>query len=108
MTPAPLWIIPFVLLLVMIATGPLFYPRFWHKNYAAISIVLGLVVVFYYVFVLHDEHHPVHTLAEYFSFISLLAALFSVSGGILISIDKQGTPLVNCIFLLTGAVVANI
>lgn len=106
--PAAWSVIPFILLLVMIATGPLFYAHFWHKHYPAISVALGALVVIYYFFVLHDEHHPVHTLVEYISFISLLTTLFVASGGILISVDKEGTPPVNCALLLAGAVIANI
>ena len=45
MTPEPWSVLPFVLLLAMIATGPLFYPRFWHKNYPAISVALGALMV---------------------------------------------------------------
>jgi len=108
MIPQAWSVLPFIMLLVMIATGPLFYPRFWHKSYPAVSVGLGALVVLYYLFILDDYHHPVHTLAEYVSFISLLTALFAASGGILISVDKEGTPLVNCALLFTGAVIANI
>lgn len=108
MIPEPWAVLPFVFLLVMIATGPLFYPHFWHKNYPAVSIALGAMTVSYYFFVLEDSHHPVHTLFEYVSFISLLTALFAASGGILIRVGKRATPMVNCTLLLTGAVIANI
>jgi len=38
----PGWtVIPFVLLLLMIATGPLFYEHFWHKAYPTISLILA-------------------------------------------------------------------
>ncbi len=47
-------------------------------------------------------------MAEYFSFISLLSALFVVSGGILIKVNRQGTPLVNTLLLAFGAVIANL
>src|SRR5690606_33200823 len=58
---APLWlVIPFVALLLMIATGPLFYEHFWHHNYPKIAIALAVVVVGYYLFVLHNVHQPVH------------------------------------------------
>ena len=104
-----LWsVIPFALLLLMIATGPLFYAHFWHKNYPLIAIVLGLLVVGYYVFSLGDVHHPIHSMAEYVSFISLLTALFVASGGILIKVDKKGTPMVNIVLLVFGAVIANL
>ncbi len=105
--PAIWSVIPFLLLLGMIATGPLFYGRFWHKYYPVIAVGLGAVVVGYYLFILHDQHHPVHSLAEYASFIALLGALYVVSGGILIKVDKQGTAMVNVILLLFGAVLAN-
>ena len=43
-------VIPFILLLLMIATGPLFYEHFWHKNYPIVSITLGVFIVGYYYF----------------------------------------------------------
>src|SRR5690606_38755559 len=69
---APLWlVVPFVALLLMIATGPLFYEHFWHHNYPKIAVGLAVVVVVYYLFVLHNVHQPVHALAEYVQFIAL-------------------------------------
>ncbi|WP_225699032.1 sodium:proton antiporter [Fulvivirga sedimenti] len=105
----PGWtVIPFVLLLLMIATGPLFYEHFWHKNYPKIAVALALLVVIYYLFVLHNTHGPVHALAEYVQFIALLASLYIASGGIMIDIDKKATPLANVLLLLAGAVVSNL
>lgn len=105
----PGWtVVPFVLLLSMIASGPLFYPHFWHKSYPVIAISLGLLVVAYYLFVLHNDHSPIHSLAEYIQFIALLTGLFVASGGILIDIDKKATPMTNVILLSVGAVAANI
>ena len=40
MLPNPIMILPFVLLLAMIATGPLFYKHFWEKNYPAVFLIL--------------------------------------------------------------------
>ena len=105
----PGWtVIPFVLLLLMIATGPLFYEHFWHKNYPKVAIALAAIVVAYYIFVLHNTHSPVHALAEYVQFIALLASLYIASGGIMIDIDKKATPMANVILLFIGAVVANL
>ncbi len=105
----PGWtVIPFVLLLLMIATGPLFYEHFWHKNYPKIAVALALLVVSYYIFFLHNTHSPVHALAEYVQFIALLASLYIASGGIMINIDKKATPLANVILLCAGAVIANL
>ncbi len=105
----PIWLVaPFVLLLLMIATGPLFYPHFWEHQYPKIAISLGVIVAFYYGFIMdHGTLFLLHTLEEYISFIALLTALFVASGGILIKIDKKGTPLVNGALLLVGAVLSN-
>lgn len=106
---APGWlVIPFVTLLLMIATGPLFYEHFWHYNYPKIAVGLAAVVVFYYLLILHNLHNPVHALAEYIQFIALLASLFIASGGILIDVDKKSTPLANVILLIVGALISNL
>ncbi len=106
--PSAIMVLPFVVLLAMIATGPLFYHHFWEKHYPKISILLGLVTAVYYFFFLNDYHSLLHTLAEYLSFIALLASLFVASGGILIKVDRRSTPLLNILVLLFGAVIANI
>lgn len=105
----PAWsVIPFVLLLLMIATGPLFYEHFWHHHYPKVAIGLATVVVLYYLLVLHNLPSVVHAAFEYVQFIALLTGLFIASGGIMIKVDKQGTPMVNSMLLLIGAVIANI
>lgn len=106
----PLWLVlPFALLLLMIATGPLFYHRFWEHHYPKVAVGLGAVVAGYYGFLMdHGVHTLLHTLEEYISFIALIASLFIVSGGILIRIDRRGTPMVNGLLLLFGAVLADI
>lgn len=105
----PGWtVIPFVLLLSMIATGPLFYEHFWHKNYPIVAVTLASIVVLYYLFALHNTHAPVHALAEYIQFIALLASLYIASGGIMINVDKKATPMANVLLLVVGAVIANL
>ncbi len=106
--PSTYMVIPFIALLLMIATGPLFYHHFWEKHYPKIAIVLALFTSSYYLIVLHDLHSLRHTLAEYLSFIALLSSLFVASGGILIKVDKKSSPLINVLFLLFGAVISNV
>ncbi|MFH0735831.1 MAG: sodium:proton antiporter [bacterium] len=106
--PSTFMVLPFIILLAMIATGPLFYPHFWEKHYPKVSMLLGLVTVGYYYFVLNDSLSLLHTLSEYLSFIALLASLFVASGGILIHVDRRSTPLLNVMVLLFGAAIANI
>jgi Na+/H+ antiporter NhaD/arsenite permease-like protein len=106
----PLWLVaPFILLLLMIATGPLFYPRFWEHHYTKVSILLGAVVALYYGFVF-DRGLSIlwHTLEEYISFLALISALFVAAGGILIQIERRGSPLINGALLLFGAIFANL
>ncbi|MEX2512019.1 MAG: sodium:proton antiporter [Cyclobacteriaceae bacterium] len=106
---APGWLVfPFVVLLLMIATGPLFYEHFWHHHYPKIAVGLALIVVMYYLFILHNVHQPIHAMAEYIQFISLLASLFIASGGILIEVDKKSTPVANVLLLLIGALISNL
>ena len=107
-TPAFWSMIPFVILLLMIATGPLFYEHFWHSNYPKITVVLALLVVIYYLFALHNTHSPIHALFEYVQFIALLSSLYIASGGIMIYVFKEGKPFTNITILLIGAVIANL
>lgn len=106
--PNTFMVIPFILLLMAIATGPIFYHHFWEKHYPKIAMTLGTITVIYYLLVLHDTHSLIHTLAEYLSFIALLASLFIASGGILIKVERKATPALNTILLLIGALIANV
>ncbi|MFW5760762.1 MAG: sodium:proton antiporter [Cyclobacteriaceae bacterium] len=105
----PAWsVIPFVVLLLMIATGPLFYEHFWHKNYPKIAVVLAIVVVLFYLFILKNINYPIHSAFEYIQFISLLASLYIASGGIFINIERQSSPGTNVVILAIGAIIANL
>lgn len=106
----PVWLaLPFVLLLVMIATGPLLYPKFWEHNYQKVALLLGGGVSLYYAFAVAGGLGQLeHTLEEYISFIALIASLFVVAGGILIKIERRGTPMLNGFLLLFGAVLSNL
>ena len=105
----PVWLVlPFVLLLLMIATGPLFYPHFWHRYYPVVAITLAAGVVGYYILVLDDLHSPIDVLAEYIQFIALIGSLFVAASGILIHLTTKATPKFNTLLLLVGAVVANV
>ncbi|MGB9664887.1 MAG: sodium:proton antiporter [Ignavibacteria bacterium] len=106
--PSPYMVIPFVVLLLMIATGPLFYRHFWEHNYPKVAITFGSITVIYYLFVFNDPISLFHTLEEYISFIALLTSLFVVAGGILIRIDRKSTPVANVVLLFIGAVISNL
>ncbi|MEM1271853.1 MAG: sodium:proton antiporter [Bacteroidota bacterium] len=105
----PAWlVIPFVVLLLLIATGPLFFAHHWHHHYPKYAVALGTITGLYYIFVLHSATPVMHAAEEYFSFIALLASLYIASGGILIRMNKKGTPIVNAALLLFGALISNV
>ncbi len=101
-------VLPFALLLLLIAAAPIAVPHFWEKYYPVISVGLGLITVGYYGMVLRHGAPLMHTVIEYVSFMSLITALFVVSGGIFIRIKGEATPGVNVLFLFVGAVLANL
>ncbi|GHA70450.1 sodium:proton antiporter [Pontibacter akesuensis] len=101
-------IIPFLLLIGMIAAGPILFGHFWEKNYKPVAITLGLTVLAYYLFVLQDYHMPVHTFFEYASFAILLSSLYIAAGGIYININANATPAMNVALVAVGAVLANL
>lgn len=105
----PVWLVlPFVLLLVMIATGPLFYPHHWHHHYPKYAVGLGLLVSLYYIVALGSFTTVLHAIEEYLSFIALVASLFIAASGIYVNINAKGTPRNNVILLFVGSLVANL
>ncbi len=101
-------IAPFALLLLCIALMPLFAPHFWEHHYAKVAMGLGLVTAVYYAFIQKDWHPLHHAAHEYVSFMALVGSLFVISGGINIRVKGEATPMVNTLFLLIGAVLANL
>jgi Na+/H+ antiporter NhaD/arsenite permease-like protein len=110
-TPASVPIIllaPFCLLLAAIALGPLWFSDWWGRHYPKVACGLAVVVVAYYFLGLHQPGRVWDTAHEYLSFIALVGSLFVVSGGIHITVKGEATPHVNVVFLLVGAIVANV
>jgi Na+/H+ antiporter NhaD/arsenite permease-like protein len=103
-------ILPFVALLGMIALGPLWFGEWWGKHYPKVSFGLGAITLAYYFFALPPKASVtvLHTAHEYFSFIVLIGSLYIVSGGIHINVKGEATPLANVVFLMIGAVIANL
>src|SRR5262245_555096 len=105
----PLWsLLPFVAMLLSIAVVPMIFPEWWdsNRNKTILSIVLSLPVLA--VILPCDPGLLKHSLLDYFSFLTLLGALFVISGGIHLTGAFAGTPLVNTTFLAAGALLANV
>ncbi|TIO09073.1 sodium:proton antiporter [Mesorhizobium sp.] len=106
------WGLPFAGLLLSIATGPLLFHRVWEHHYGKITlfwaalVVVPLAVAFGMPSATEAVLHAL--LTEYMSFIILLFALFTISGGILVAGNIHGTPLVNAGLLLIGAILASV
>ena len=106
--PLPVYtVVPFVVMVLGIAVLPLAASHWWepNRNKLLVSIVLGLPVLVLYV--VREPSALVHMAEEYVSFIVLLAALYVISGGILMRGDLLATPRVNSTFLAIGSVLAS-
>src|SRR2546422_3286639 len=106
--PPLVMILPFALLLLAIAVMPVVHVHWWERHYPKVALALGAVTIVYYVVVVRNPERMLHVAHEYMSFIALIGSLFVISGGIHIDVKGEAKPLVNCIFLLAGAVLANV
>jgi Na+/H+ antiporter NhaD/arsenite permease-like protein len=106
------WALPFVGVLLSIATGPLLFPKIWHGHYGKIAMgwaLLTLIPIALAQGISASVAAFVHAmLAEYLSFIVLLFALYTVAGGILVTGTLRGTPWSNSIILLLGTSMASV
>jgi len=106
------WALPFLGILMTIAIAPLLMPRFWQRHYGKLAFVWSALAVvplaaLYGLPVARAAF--LHTmLADYMSFIVLLFALYVVAGGILVTGNLRGTPLVNTILLALGTLIASL
>lgn len=105
------WVVPFAGILLSIAIWPLAAPDFWHHHFGKISafwalmVIIPMFIVFGVETTLYEVLHSY--LLEYFPFIILLFALFTVSGGVRIKGYLKGTPEVNTLMLLIGTILAS-
>src|SRR5882757_8323066 len=106
------WALPFAGILLTIATGPLLFPKLWHHHYGKLAFawsvltVAPLAALYGTPTALAAFVHAM--LAEYLSFIVLLFALYVVAGGILVTGNLRGTPLVNTVILAFGTLIASV
>jgi Na+/H+ antiporter NhaD/arsenite permease-like protein len=106
--PNPWMILPFALLLGVMALAPWRAPRWWSRHYAKVSLGLGAITLGYYFLGLPAPARVWHTAYDYLGFIALIGSLFVVAGGIHLNVKGEATPLANVVFLFTGAALANV
>jgi Na+/H+ antiporter NhaD/arsenite permease-like protein len=104
----PWMMLPFGILLALIALAPLLFPVWWARHYPKVSCGLAAITLIYYLAGLRAGSQVWHTTHEYVSFIILIGSLFVVAGGIHIHVKSAATPFANVVFLGSGAVIANI
>lgn len=106
----PLWAsVPFLIMLLFIAIGPLFFHHWWeeNKNKLIVSLALGIPTAIY-LFANGMSHDLIHQmLFDYVPFIILLGSLFIITGGIHLKGDIQAKPAINTTFLAIGAILAS-
>lgn len=107
-----LWGVPFALILLSIATGPLFFAHTWHHHFGKITAgwTLLFLVPFTLMFGFSESVHLIaHAMVgEYIPFILLLLALYTISGGILVWGNLHGSPRLNTGILAIGTLLASI
>ena len=106
--PHPLFILPFAALLLCIATMPLLLPKVWEHHYKKISLGLGSIAVLYYWIGLRAGGRVLGVGWEYVSFIVFIGSLFTVAGGIHVRTKGEAIPSVNALYLIGGAILANL
>ncbi len=103
-------LIPFVLMLLSIAIGPVVAGHWWEKNInkLVVALVLGIptAIILIAQGFRHELQHQI--VFDYIPFVLLLGGLFTVTGGIRLSGDIRATPGVNTLFLGIGAILASL
>ena len=106
------WSVPFAGTLLSIALMPLLAPAFWHHHYGKIAAAWALAFLLPFAAVygapLAGAQLAHALVGEYIPFVILLAALFTVSGGIHIRGNLRGSPRLNTAILAIGAVLASL
>jgi Na+/H+ antiporter NhaD/arsenite permease-like protein len=107
-----IWALPFAGILFSIAVFPLVATHFWERHHGKVAMVWGALVAIP-LFIAMETGTAVHALAhtallEYMPFILLLLALFTVAGGIVVSGNLHGSPMMNTLLLAIGTGLASI
>ena len=97
--------------MLSIAIFPLVLPEFWHHNFGKVSLFWASILIIPFLIkegVSITLYELLHVgLLEYFPFIILLLALFTISGGVRLTGTLVGTPIVNLLIILIGTLLAS-
>ena len=103
-------LIPFVVMLLCIAVGPLVAEHWWenNRNKLIVSLVLGVPTAIWLCLNGMGSNLEHQMLFDYIPFIILLGSLFVVTGGIRIAGNIAAKPIVNTTFLGIGYLLASL
>lgn len=103
-------LIPFVVMLLSIAVIPLVAPRFWGSNtnkfFFVLLVSVPTAMMLSRAGLGENLYHQM--LYDYIPFITLLAALYVVTGGIRIHYETTPTPIVNTAIMFIGYGLASV
>lgn len=107
-----IWAAPFIGLLLSIAILPLAAPHFWHHHYGKVSLAWALAFIAPFAILFGTgmaTYELMHVLLlEYIPFITVLFALYTISGGVLLEGKIRSSALNNTGLLATGTAIASI
>lgn len=107
-----LWVLPFAGILLCLSLMPLLAPQLWHSHYGKIggfwaSLTLGgMLVAGGWQTVLYEVCHTYSL--HFFPFIILVSALYTISGGIKITVHAHATPACNTLILFVASIAASL
>jgi Na+/H+ antiporter NhaD/arsenite permease-like protein len=110
--PGLVWDIPFAGLLLSIAVLPILAPHFWHKRMLLVAVAWCVLLIVPDAALngpavaAGNAWHAI--LLEYLPFVTLLLALFTAGGGILLRDGPGGTPHGNTAILALGTLMAGL
>lgn len=110
--PGLVWAVPFLGVLASIALLPAVAPRFWHRRLAWVAAFWSLALLVPEALAQSPAAaaagawHAV--LVEYLPFVTLLLALFTAGGGVLVRGGVSGTPTGNTGLLAVGTLLAGV
>jgi Na+/H+ antiporter NhaD/arsenite permease-like protein len=110
--PGLAWGIPFLGIILSLGLFPIIAPRFWRRRKGLVAALWTLALLAPQAaligpgFALESAWHAV--LRDYLPFVTLLAAMFTVGGGILVQGGPWGRPGGNTLLLALGTVLAGV
>lgn len=103
-------LIPFILMLLTIACAPLIAGKHWESNREKLLITAAIAIPTAIILICCGLGHALleQLVFDYFPFITLLLALYVVTGGLMIKGDVTATPMTNCGILTIGYLLASL